>query len=114
MPPPPSAHTLACFELEDGQEGFLRQQLGELALHSTPLPLGPDTVHLAQGAALVSVFIRSHVNAALLAELPELRFARPARPATITSISPPAGTVALSSVTSPPMERTPWPSIPSV
>ena len=74
MPPPPSAHTLACFELEDGQEGFLRQQLGELALRSTPSPLGPDTVHLAQGAALVSVFIRSHVNAALLADLPELRF----------------------------------------
>ncbi|MBI4495020.1 MAG: hydroxyacid dehydrogenase [Chloroflexi bacterium] len=64
---------IACFEVEPWEEGVLRQQLAELELRATHAPLRPDTLDLAQGATLATVFIYSRLSADLLAQLPDLR-----------------------------------------
>jgi D-lactate dehydrogenase len=64
----------ACFEVEPWEEGYLREQLAGVALRCSPEPLSHGTIEVARGAEIVSVFIHSHLDGALFAELPELRF----------------------------------------
>ena len=65
--------TVVCYELEAWEEDYLRERLGEAHLITTPLELGPQTLDMARGADIVTVFIRSRVTRDLLAELPSLR-----------------------------------------
>ncbi len=71
---PNASSTVACFEIEPGEEAYLREQLDGVDLRTSAEPLAVETMDLAQGAAAVSVFIRSHLTAELLGALPTLRF----------------------------------------
>jgi D-lactate dehydrogenase len=64
----------ACFEIEPWEENYLRERLTGNELRCSRQPLSQETVEVARGAEIVSVFIHSHLDAELLAELPELRF----------------------------------------
>jgi D-lactate dehydrogenase len=64
----------ACFEVEPGEEAFLRWELVDVDLLLSPAPLSDDTLALAADAAVVTVFIHSRVTADLLARLRSLRF----------------------------------------
>jgi D-lactate dehydrogenase len=68
------ATAIACYETEPWEEARLRERLADLEVRATAAPLGPETLGLAEGASLLSIFIRSHVTADLLARLPALRF----------------------------------------
>jgi D-lactate dehydrogenase len=67
------ATRLVCYEVEPWEEAALRAQLGDLDVVATAERLTPETAPLARDAPLVSVFIHSHLDAALLAALPALR-----------------------------------------
>jgi D-lactate dehydrogenase len=69
-----SAPVIACFEVESWEETLLQQQLSDLELRTTTAPLSTDTLALARDATVVTVFIHSRLDAALLAHLPALRF----------------------------------------
>jgi len=71
---PNTSLTLACFEIEPGEEAYLRERLDGVDLRTSAEPLAVETMDLAQRAAAVSVFIRSHLTAELLGALPTLRF----------------------------------------
>jgi D-lactate dehydrogenase len=64
---------VACFELEPWEEQYLREHLRDAEVVATTGELTPDSVDLARGATVVSVFIRSHVTRELLDQLPSLR-----------------------------------------
>ncbi len=65
---------IAFFELEAWEEAYLREQLDGLAIRATSKTLNDETVELAHGAAIVSVFIRSRLTDTLLGQLPEMRY----------------------------------------
>lgn len=64
----------AFFELEPWEAEYLSKSLGDLdlALHSEHLDLG--TAEKARDAEILSIFIRSHLDAPLLEQMPGLRF----------------------------------------
>ena len=68
-----TAPILACFEVEPWEEAALTNRLGDLTVRATAAPLARESLASAADAALVSVFIHSRVDAALLADLPALR-----------------------------------------
>lgn len=66
--------TASYFEVEPWEQQYLREHLAGVELRCSPEPLSPETIDVARGAEIVSVFIHSHIDAAILAELPDLRF----------------------------------------
>jgi D-lactate dehydrogenase len=64
----------ACFEVEPWEERSLRERLVGIELRCSPEPLSQETLEIARGTEIVSVFIHSHLDTALLAQLSELRF----------------------------------------
>jgi D-lactate dehydrogenase len=67
------APIVACYEIEPWEEPALRARLPDLALRVSTAPLTGETSELAREAAIVSVFIHSRIDAALLDHLPALR-----------------------------------------
>ncbi len=67
------APLIACYETEPWEEEALRARLPDLTLQLSAAPLTPETSELARDASIVSVFIHSRVDAALLEGLPALR-----------------------------------------
>lgn len=66
--------TIAFFEEEAVAREKLRTIFPECTLVFLPEPLNADTAAGAQNADIVSVFVRSSVTAAVLGQLPKLRF----------------------------------------
>jgi D-lactate dehydrogenase len=64
---------VVCFEIEDWEVAYLRDRLAGLNVVATPEPLAMGNADLAAGAAVVSVFIHSHVDSEVLNRLPNLR-----------------------------------------
>ncbi len=61
------------FDLEGWEEPYLREHLPDVEVRCTAAHLGPESVVLAAGADIVSVFIHSRLNAEAFSRLPALR-----------------------------------------
>jgi D-lactate dehydrogenase len=70
----PSRSTIALFELEPWEEAYLRERLAGVEIRTTLETLDEQTIDLAQGASLISVFIRSRISDPLLTRLPAVRY----------------------------------------
>ena len=65
--------TLAYFDAEQGDLEKLRKAFPKFRLTVLPDPLREDTAPAAHDAEIVSVFVKSHVTADVLEQLPKLR-----------------------------------------
>ncbi|MBM2811312.1 MAG: D-isomer specific 2-hydroxyacid dehydrogenase NAD-binding protein [Chloroflexi bacterium] len=64
---------VVCFEIEDWEEVYLRDRLTGFNMIATAEPLTTGNADLAAGAAVVSIFIHSHLNSEVMGHLPSLR-----------------------------------------
>jgi D-lactate dehydrogenase len=65
--------TIAAFEIEPWQHERLQQSLPQVECHSVEGPLDEQSVTQAGDASVVSVFIRSRVNRAIIERMPEVQ-----------------------------------------
>lgn len=64
---------VAFFETQEWEQEYLKNHLKNIDASFSPEPLSQDTLELAKNADVVSIFIDSKIDAAILQQLPQLK-----------------------------------------